>query len=167
MINKAIVGQLAWTVSLALAGVAAGMFLMAFFGYYPLLPRLSDPAAIQLHQAALPLHRGLFQVAIVSSGVTCIILILFFSAGTARGLLTASLVCLVVLVLYTNLALIPLNREIGAWVPGALPSDWKIRFTDMIFREQLRGFLPTLAFALELLASSRRRDRSVSSSESA
>jgi hypothetical protein len=26
------------------------MFLMDFFGYYPLLPRLSDQAAIHLHQ---------------------------------------------------------------------------------------------------------------------
>lgn len=161
MINKPIVGQLAWTIALLLAGVAAGMFMMDFFGYYPLLPRLSDQAAIQLHQEIIPLHRGIFQAAIMSSGVTCIILMLFFSAGTSRGLLVASLACLVVLVLCTNLALVALNREIGAWVPGAPPSDWKIRFTDMIFREQRRGFLPMLAFALELLALWRRSDRSL------
>lgn len=160
-------GPLVWTVALLFAGVAAGMFLMDFLGYYPLLPRLSDQAAIQLHQVALPLHRGIFQAAIMSSGVMCIILILFFSAGTSRRLLIASLTCLIVLVLYTNLALIPLNREIGTWMPAAPPADWKIRFTDMIFREQLRGFLPALAFVLELLASWRRSDRPPSPFETA
>lgn len=162
MINKPIAGQLAWTAALLLAGVAAGMFLMDFFGYYPLLPRPPDQVAIQLHQEALPLHRALFQAAVVGSVVTCIILVIFFSEGTARRLLIASLACWAVLVVYTNLALIPLNREIGTWVPGAPPTDWKRRFTDMIFRERLRSFLPTLAYTLELVASWRRRDRVLS-----
>jgi uncharacterized membrane protein len=159
MTNKSIVDQIAWTVALLLSGVAAGMFLMDFFGYYPLLQRLPAHAAIQLHQEAVPLHRGIFQLAILGSGAACVILISFFSVGMSRWLLIASLVCLVVLIVYTNLALIPLNREIGTWVPGAPPVEWKERFADVIFLEQLRGFLPALAFALDLLASLRARPR--------
>jgi hypothetical protein len=42
--------EIAWIVALLLSGVTAGMFLMVCFGYYPLLPRLADDAAIELHQ---------------------------------------------------------------------------------------------------------------------
>jgi uncharacterized membrane protein len=113
--NKAVIDQIAWTVALLLSGVAAGMFLMDFFGYYPLLPRLSDHAAIQLHQESVALHRAIFRLAIRSSGVACIILIIFFSDGRSRWLLIGSLVCLIALIVYTNYALIPLNREIATW----------------------------------------------------
>lgn len=49
----------------------------------------------------------------------------------------------------------PLNRAIGTWTPDALPADWETRFSQMIFRERLRSFLPALAFILELVASKR------------
>jgi hypothetical protein len=88
---------------------------MDCFGYYPLLPRLADHAAIQLHQESVALHRGLFQLAVQSSGVACLVMIIFFSAGTSRRML----------------------------------------FSEMIFREQLRSFLPAFAFVLELVASQR------------
>jgi RNA polymerase sigma factor (sigma-70 family) len=45
MTNKPVVNPIAWTVALLLAGVAAGMFLMDCFGYYPLLPRLMPPSS--------------------------------------------------------------------------------------------------------------------------
>jgi uncharacterized membrane protein len=147
--------QIAWTAALLLSGLAAGMFLMDFLGYYPLLPRLSDQAAIQLHQETVPLHRGIFRLAIRSSGVACIILIIFYSDGTSRWLLIGSLVCLIALVVYTNYALIPLNREIVTWTADAPPAGWKMRFSEMIVRERLRSFLPALAFVLELAASQR------------
>jgi uncharacterized membrane protein len=155
MMNKAVFDQIAWTVALLLSGVAAGMFLMDFFGYYPLLPRLSDHAAIQLHQESVALHRAIFRLAIRSSGVACIILIIFFSDGRSRWLLIGSLVCLIALVVYTNYALIPLNREIGTWTADAPPAEWKMRFSEMILRERLRSFLPALAFVLEIAASRR------------
>jgi hypothetical protein len=60
MTNTPVVPQIAWTVTLLLSGVTAGMFLMDCVGYYPLLPRLGDHAAIELHQQAVALHRGLF-----------------------------------------------------------------------------------------------------------
>jgi uncharacterized membrane protein len=154
--KKRVADQIAWTVALLLSGVAAGMFLMDCFGYYPLLPRLADHAAIQLHQESLPLHRGLFQMAILSSGVACLVMIVFFSERTSRGLLIASLTCLIALVVYTNYALIPLNQEIGTWTPDAPPAGWKTLFSEMIFREQLRSALPVIAFVLELTASGRR-----------
>jgi len=155
MIKKPVIDQIAWTVALLFSGAAAGMFLMDFFGYYPLLLRLSDRAAIELHQEAVALHRGIFQLATLGSGVACIIMIRFFSHGTSRRLLIASLACLIALVVYTNFALVPLNREIGTWIPAAPPAGWKIRFAEMIFRERLRGFLPALAFVLASAASRR------------
>jgi hypothetical protein len=91
----------------------------------------------------------------MSSGVACIIMIIFFSAGTSRWMLIASLACPIALVVYTNYALVPLNREIGTWEADAPPAGWKIRFSEMIFRERLRCFLPLLAFVLELTASRR------------
>ncbi len=151
--KKPHVDQIAWTVALLLSGLSAGMFLMDCFGYYPLLPRLPDHAAIQLHQDSVALHRSLFQLAVQSSGVACLVMILFFSEGTSRRLLIASLACLIALIAYTNYALIPLNREIGTWIPVSPPADWKTLFSEMIFREQLRSFLPTLAFVLEVVAS--------------
>jgi uncharacterized membrane protein len=154
--KKRVADQIAWTVALLLSGVAAGMFLMDCFGYYPLLSRLADHAAIQLHQESVPLHRGLFRLATLSSGVACLVMIVFFSERTSRGLLIASLACLIALVGYTNYALIPLNREIGTWTPDAPPAGWKTLFSEMIFREQLRSALPALAFVLELTASRRR-----------
>jgi uncharacterized membrane protein len=155
MTNKPVVNQIAWTAALLLSGVAAGMFLMDCFGYYPLLPRLADHAAIQLHQESVALHRGLFQLAVQGSGVACLVMIIFFSEGTSRQLLIASFACLIALIVYTNYALIPLNREIGTWTPASPPADWKMLFSEMIFREQLRSFLPALAFVLELVASQR------------
>lgn len=153
--HRPIVDQVAWTVALLLSGVAAGMFLMDCFGYYPLLPQLADHAAIQLHQEAVALHRDLFRLATLSSGVACLVMIIFFSEGTPRGLLIASLACLIALVVFTNYALIPLNQEIGTWTPDAPPAGWKTLFSEMIFREQLRSALPLLAFVLELTASRR------------
>jgi len=138
MINKPVIDQIAWTVALLLSGVAAGMFLMDFFGYYPLLRRLSDHAAIELHQESLALHRAIFRLAIRSSGVACIILIIFFSDGWSRWLLIGSLLCLVALIVYTNYALIPLNREIITWTGDTPPADWKMRFSEMILRERVR-----------------------------
>jgi uncharacterized membrane protein len=152
MMNDSVVDQSAWTVALLLSGVAAGMFLMDFFGYYPLLSRLSDHAAIELHQQSVTLHRGIFRLAIRSSGIACVVLIIFFSDRTSRWLLIGSLACLIVLIVYTNYALIPLNRAIAAWTPDAPPADWKARLLQMIFRERLRSFLPALAFLLEVLA---------------
>jgi uncharacterized membrane protein len=151
--KKRVLDQIAWTVALLLSGVAAGMFLMDCFGYYPLLPRLADHAAIQLHQESVSLRRGLFQLAIQSSGLACLVMIVFFSEKTSRRLLIASLACLIALVAYTNYALIPLNREIGMWTPDAPPAGWETLFSEMIFREQLRSALPALAFLLELTAS--------------
>jgi len=155
MINEPVIDQIAWIVALLLSGVAAGMFLMDFLGYYPLLARLSDHAAIQLHQESVALHRAIFRLAIRSSGVACIILIIFFSDGGSRWLLIGSLVCLIALIVYTNYALIPLNREIGTWTSEAPPPGWKMRFSEMILRERLRSFLPALAFVLEIAASRR------------
>jgi hypothetical protein len=80
-------------------------------------------------------------------------MIIFFSEGTSRGLLIVSLGCLIALVVYTNYALIPLNREIGRWTPAAPPPDWKLLFSEMVFHERRRSFLPALAFVLELAAS--------------
>jgi uncharacterized membrane protein len=153
MMNRPVIDQMAWTVTLLLSGAAAGMFLMDFFGYYPLLARLSDQSAIQLHQEAVSLHRAIFRLATTCSGVACVIMIIFFSAGTSRWLLIASLACLIALIVYTNYALIPLNREIATWIPDAPPVDWKRRFSEMIFRERLRSFMPALAFVLEIAAS--------------
>jgi hypothetical protein len=153
--NKSLSERIAWTVALLLSGVAAGAFVMDFFGYYPLLLRLPGDEAIRLHQAALDLHRSVFQVAIASAGSSCLILILFFGTSATRGLLVGSLACLVILVVYTGYALIPLNQQIAAWEINALPKDWKMQFADMIFRERLRSFLPSLAFFLALLASRR------------
>jgi len=90
------------------------MFLMDFSGYYPLLSRLSGQGAIQLHQESLALHRVIFRLVIRGSGVACIVLIIFFSDGNSRWLLIGSLACLIALVVYTNYALIPLNRDIEA-----------------------------------------------------
>jgi hypothetical protein len=155
MTNNPVVTEIAWTVALLLSGMAAGMFVMDCFGYYPLLPRLADHAAIQLHQESVALHRRLFQLAVQSSGAACLVLIIFFSEGISRRLLTASLACLIALIVYTNYALIPLNREIGTWAPASPPADWKVLFSKMIFREQIRSFLPASAFVLELIASQR------------
>jgi hypothetical protein len=83
-------------------------------------------------------------------------MIICFSERTSRGLLIASLACLIALVVYTNYALIPLNQEIGTWTPNAPPPGWKALFSEMIFREQLRSALPALAFALAVTASQRR-----------
>jgi uncharacterized membrane protein len=157
MIKKPVIDQIAWTVTLLISGVAAGMFLMDCFGYYPLLLRLPDREAIELHQEAVGLHRGIFQLATLGAGVASIILIRFFSHGTSRGWLIASLACLIALIVYTNVALVPLNREIATWTPAAPPAGWKMRFSDMIFRERLRSVLPALAFVLALTAS-RHRD---------
>jgi uncharacterized membrane protein len=154
--HRPIVDEIAWTVGLLLSGVAAGMFLMDCFGYYPLLPRLADHAAIQLHQESLPLHRGLFRLATLGSGLAYLVMIIFFSEGTSRGLLMASLACLIALVVYTNYALIPLNQEIGTWAAAAPPPGWKTLFSEMIFREQFRTALPTVAFVLALMALQRR-----------
>jgi uncharacterized membrane protein len=156
MTNKPVIDQIAWTVALLLSGVAAGMFLMDCFGYYPLLPRLADHAAIELHQESVALHRGLFRLATLSSGVACLVMIVFFSERASRRLLIASLACLIALIVYTNYAVIPLNREIGTWTPDAPPAGWKTLFSEMIFREQLRSALPFMAFVLELAASRRR-----------
>jgi uncharacterized membrane protein len=131
------------------------MFLMDCFGYYPLLPPLADHAAIQLHQESVALHRGLFRPAIQSSGAACLVMIIFFSDRASRGLLVASLACLIALVVYTNYALIPLNREIGTWTPASPPADWTMLFSEMIFREQLRSALPAMA-CVPALAASRR-----------
>jgi uncharacterized membrane protein len=133
MINKPAIHQIAWTAALLLSGLAA----------------------IHLHQETVALHRSIFRLAIRSSGVACIILIIFYSDGTSRWLLIGSLVCLIALVVYTNYALIPLNREIGTWTADAPPAGWKMRFSEMIVRERLRSFLPALAFVLELAASQR------------
>ena len=152
MMIRPVVDQIAWTVAVLLSGVAAGMFLMDFFGYYPVLPQLSDRAAVELHQASVALHRGIFRLTVRCSAVACIITIIFFSDGTSRWLLIGSLTCVIALVVYTNYGLIPLNQEILTWAPDALPTDWKVRFSQMIFRERLRSFLPALAFVLELLA---------------
>jgi uncharacterized membrane protein len=156
MPNKPVVDQIAWTVALLLSGVAASMFLMDCFGYYPLLPRLADHTAIQLHQESVALRRGLFRLATFSSGLACLVIIIFFSERTSRRLLIASLASLIALVVYTNYALIPLNQEIGTWAPDAPPTGWKTLFSAMIFREQLRSALPALAFVLALTASRRR-----------
>jgi hypothetical protein len=156
VIKRPALEQTGWAVTLMFSGVAAGMFVMDFFGYYPLLLRLSDRAAIELHQQAVGLHRGIFQLATASAGVACIIVIRFFSRGTSRGLLIASLACLIALIVYTNFALVPLNREIATWIPAAPPAYWKARFSDMIFRERLRTFLPVVAFVLALAASQHR-----------
>ena len=147
--------QVAWSVALLMSGVAAGMFLMDCLGYYPLLSRLEEHAAIQLHQEAVALHRGLFRLATVSSGVACLVMIIFFSEGTSRRLLIASLCCLISMIVYTNYALVPLNREIATWPPASPPTHWKMLFSEMIFREQLRSALPVVAFVLELTASQR------------
>jgi uncharacterized membrane protein len=152
MMNKPVVSEITWMLAIMLSGVTAGMFLMDCFGFYPLLASLPDQTALQLHKQFVPMLRSLFQLAIGSTGIACIILILFFSAQTSRWMLIGSLACLITLVVYTNLALIPLNREIMAWMPDALPTVWKIRFSDMVFRERLRTFLPVVAFGLELLA---------------
>jgi uncharacterized membrane protein len=128
------------------------MFLMDFFGYYPVLSRLSGQGAIQLRQESVALHRVIFRLVIRCSGVACIVLITFFSDGNSRWLLIGSLACLIALVVYTNYALIPLNRDIGMWTADAPPADWKMSFSRMIFRERLRSFLPALAFVLELVA---------------
>jgi len=154
--NRPLGNQIAWTVALLLSGVAAGMFLMDCLGYYPLLPRLADHVAIELHQESVALHRGLFRLATLSSGVAYLVMIIFFSEGTSRGLLMASLACLIALVVYTNYALIPLNQEIGTWAPDAPPVGWKMLFSEMIVREQLRTALPTMAFVLALTASRQR-----------
>src|SRR5690349_18114927 len=112
-----VIDEIAWTVAVFLSGVAAGMFLMNCFGYYALLPRLADHAAIQLHQQSVPLQRGLLRLVTLSSGVACLVTIIFFSEGASRRLQIASLACLITLVLYTNYAVIPLNQEIGTWIP--------------------------------------------------
>jgi uncharacterized membrane protein len=156
MTNKPVVDQIAWTVALLLSGVAAGMFLMDCFGYYPLLSRLADHAAIQLHQESVALHRGLFRLATLSSGIACLVMIIFFGERRSRRLLIASLVCLIALVIYTNYALVPLNQEIGKWAPNAPPAGWRTLFSQMIIREQLRSALPALAFVLALTASRQR-----------
>jgi hypothetical protein len=150
--NRSWPDQVAWTMALLLSGVAAGMFLMDFFGYYPVLRRLPDPAALELHQQSLPGRRLIFRVATGSSGLAGIVLLIFFSEGIARRLLVVHLLCLVALILYTNWALVPLNREIATWSPAAPPLGWKHSFSKMIDREQFRGFLPALAFALEFIA---------------
>jgi hypothetical protein len=155
MISKPVIDQIAWTVALLLSGVAAGMFLMDCFGYYPLLSRLSDRAAIQLHQDSVALHRGILRLATMTSGVACVITIIFFSDGTSRWLLIVSLACVIALIVYTNYALIHLNREIGTWTATDPPPHWKVRFSEMIFRERLRTLLPALAFVLEIVASRR------------
>ena len=153
MTSERFVGQIAWTIALLLSGVTAGMFLMDCFGYYPLLSRLEDHAAIGLHQESLTLRRGLFRLAISSSGVTCLAMIVFFSRSASRGLLIGSLACLIALVVYTNYASVPLNQEIAMWTADAPPAGWKKTFSDMIFREQLRSALPGLAFVLAVMAS--------------
>ncbi len=155
MTNKPVVDQIAWTVALLLSGIAAGMFLMDCFGYHPVLQRLADHAAIQLHQESVALHRGLFRLAIQSSGAACLVMMIFFSDRTSRGLLIASLACLIALIVYTNYALILLNREIATWTPNSPPAGWRTLFSQMIFREQLRSFLPTVAFVPALAASQR------------
>jgi uncharacterized membrane protein len=156
MLNSSVMDQVAWTVALLLSGVLAGMFLMDGLGYYPLLPRLADSTAIQLHQEAVALHRSLFQIATVSSGMACLAVIILFGEGASRGLLIGSLACLVANIVYTNYALIPLNREIATWMPTSPPADWKTLFSKLIFREQLRTAVPVLAFILELAAWTRR-----------
>lgn len=155
MINRLVVGRIAWTVALLLSGVAAGMFLMDCFGYYPVLTLIPENAAIQLHQESVSLHRGLLRLAIQSSGAACLVVLIFFGDRTSRGLLMASLACLIALVVYTNYMLIPLNQEIATWTPDAPPVGWKPLFSQMIFRERIRSFLPTLAFALALAAAQR------------
>ena len=147
--------RIAWIVALALSGVAAGMFLMDVFAYYPLLRRLSEQDAIRLHNASVGPRRAIFRSIVRSSGIACIVLIVFFSNGAARSLLIGSLACLILLVIYTNVALIPLNREIAGWKPTAPPGDWRMRFSEMIARERFRGLLPAVAFVMELVASRR------------
>ena len=106
MTNKPVVNRIAWTVALLVSGVAAGMFLMDCFGYYPLLPRLADHAAIQLHQESVALHRRLFRMATLSSGAAFLAVIIFFSHGTSRRLLAGSLASLIALIAYTNYGLV-------------------------------------------------------------
>ena len=156
--NPHVVRQMAWTVTLVLSGVAAGMFVMDCFGYYPLLATLPDDAAIQLHQESVPLHRGLLRLAIQSSGVACLVAIVFGDKAS-RWLLVASVVCLLALVVYTNYALVPLNREIATWTPDSPPEGWRTVFSQMIVRERLRTVLPSLAFVLVSLAAQRQTDR--------
>lgn len=144
--------SVAWIAALLFSGVAAGMFLLDFFGYYSVLPRLNPHTAIEVHQASLPIRRTIFQVVTVSSALSSLLLYVFFSEGVSRRLLVAQVLCFVALVIYTNAVLIPLNREIATWQPALPPHDWENVFSKMTFRERLRSFLPTVAFVLELIA---------------
>jgi len=130
---------------------------MDFFGYYPALPRLSNEAMIEVHQQSLPLRRLIFRACIGASGLTTVVVLTFFSTSTSRRLLGASLLCLVALVVFTNVALVPLNREIATWAPASPPTGWKLPFAQMIARERLRSFLPAIAFALQLVATMVKR----------
>ncbi len=157
--NRSLLDQLAWTIALLFSGLAAGMFLMDFITYYPVLPRLPDQAAIELHQQSLDGRRIIFRLAIGGTVITGIALLLFFSDGAPRRLLVACLICLAALIFYTNWAIIPLNREIATWRPASPPLDWKHSFAGMIVLERFRCFLPALAFVLELIAFTARRAR--------
>jgi uncharacterized membrane protein len=144
--------QSAWFFALLISGLAAGMFLMDFFCYYPILPRLPDPAAIELHQRSVPLRRTIFRVAVGLSGIATIGLLASSTGVASRRLLLANLLCLAVLVVYTNWALVPLNREIAAWLPESPPAGWRPLFSRMMLVERLRCWLPTAAFALQVAA---------------
>src|SRR5882724_2962199 len=54
------------------------------------------------------------------------ILIIFYSTHTTRRWLLGSLTCLAMLVIYTNLAIAPLNQQIEGWETNALLTDCKI-----------------------------------------
>jgi uncharacterized membrane protein len=148
--------QSAWTFALFISGVTAGMFLMDFFGYYPALSRLPDQAMIEVHQQSLPLRRLIFRVGIGSSAVATLVLLISFSDSRSRRLLLANVFCLVAVILFTNLALVPLNEKISTWATTSPPAGWKLPFSQMIARERLRSFLPAVAFVLQLLASAKR-----------
>jgi hypothetical protein len=150
--NRLTPDSIAWMAALLFSGLAAGMFLMDLLGYYAVLPRLEGRAVIELHQLTLPGRRLLLQAAIGGSAAMSLGLILFFSSGLSRHLLVAQLLCLAGLILYTNLAVIPLNQAIASWAPAAPPPGWPRLFAQMIARERLRGLVPMLAFVLQLAA---------------
>src|SRR4051812_45938655 len=153
--NSFLNDRVAWTVSLLFFGIAAGAMVMSLFGYYPLLGKLADRESVQLHQMAVDMHRTLFRATIVGSGLTGALLIAFFSTPTARPWLIGSLACLAILIIFTNLAIAPLNQQIEGWNTNELPPHWKVSFAQMIARERLRSILPVLAFVFALIAARR------------
>lgn len=150
--HRPFLDSLAWTIALLLSGVAAGMFLMDFFGYLPVLPRLAPQHAVEFYQQSLPFRRTIFRIVTGSSGLAGVALFLFFSKGSSRRLVAAHLLCLVALVVYTNGVLVPLNQEIATWQAASPPPGWDVAFSKLVNFERLRSFLPAAAFTLQLIA---------------